>query len=184
MLFVAYVEVVLVFGRILLGAITFQNSCVCFALSSRRNADLASVPSCLIASASLRLRLLSPTVVPCSSYHPRSPTNSLLAPLFFAHFLRLRYYLSPPTRTAFSWVSAQVDHACNNPKCPPQVKKGVKVVKELVRSLLAPPLRVGLLTRFPRAQIIRYSESIISPQQPGAAAAGAAAGGAEARRAR
>ncbi|GJN88219.1 hypothetical protein Rhopal_001184-T1 [Rhodotorula paludigena] len=113
MLFVAYVEVVLVFGRILLGAITFQ--------------------------------------------------NSLLAPLFFAHFLRLRYYLSPPTRTAFSWVSAQVDHACNNPKCPPQVKKGVKVVKEL---------------------IIRYSESIISPQQPGAAAAGAAAGGAEARRAR
>ncbi|GAA5827598.1 hypothetical protein JCM3770_005939 [Rhodotorula araucariae] len=117
MLFVAFVEVVVVFGRVLLGAITFQ--------------------------------------------------NSLLAPLFFAHFLRLRYYLSPPTRTAFAWVSAQIDHATANPKCPPAVRKGVNVAKEL---------------------IIRYSESIISVQQPGGAAAGAGAAGAnaaaEARRAR
>ncbi|TNY18379.1 hypothetical protein DMC30DRAFT_418872 [Rhodotorula diobovata] len=118
MLFVAFVEVVVVFGRILLGAITFQ--------------------------------------------------NSLLAPLFFAHFLRLRYYLSPPTRTAFGWVSAQLDHATANPKCPPAVRKGVNVAKEL---------------------IIRYSESIISVQQPGGGAAPGAAGrpnaaAAEARRAR
>ncbi|BGP22458.1 hypothetical protein Rt10032_c07g3080 [Rhodotorula toruloides] len=115
MLFVAFVEVVVVFGRILLGAITFQ--------------------------------------------------NSLLSPLFFAHFLRLRYYLSPPTRQAFSWVSAQIDHATANPKCPPQVRRGVNFARELV---------------------IRYSESVISVQQPGAAggagAAAAAAGGPEARR--
>ncbi|GAA5917806.1 hypothetical protein JCM8208_002406 [Rhodotorula glutinis] len=120
MLFVAFVEVVIVFGRVLLGALTFQ--------------------------------------------------NSFLAPLFFAHFLRLRYYLSPPTRTAFGWVSSQIDHATANPKCPPAVRKGVNVAKEL---------------------IIRYSESIISVQQPGGAGAGAGAAGArgvngaaEARRAR
>ncbi|POY72954.1 hypothetical protein BMF94_4030 [Rhodotorula taiwanensis] len=82
MLFVAFVEVVLVFGRVLLGAITFQ--------------------------------------------------NSLLAPLFFAHFLRLRYYLSPPTRQAFKWVSDRVDqYTVQNPKCPPAVGKAVKVVREL-----------------------------------------------------
>ncbi|GAA6026539.1 hypothetical protein JCM8202_002541 [Rhodotorula sphaerocarpa] len=116
MLFVAFVEVVLVFGRVLLGAVLFQ--------------------------------------------------NSLLAPLFFAHFLRLRYYLSPPTRQAFAWVSHKIDlYTVQNPKCPPPVSKAVQVVREL---------------------IIRYSESIISVQQPGAAGAGAAAGAgnaaAEARR--
>ncbi|KAK4700982.1 6-phosphogluconolactonase, partial [Phenoliferia sp. Uapishka_3] len=84
MLFVSYVEVVLVFGRVFLGAITFQ--------------------------------------------------NSLLAPLFFAHFLRLRYYLSPPTRQAFAWVSAQLDHGMAHPSCPPIVKKGVTVARDLVRT--------------------------------------------------
>ncbi|SCZ92429.1 BZ3500_MvSof-1268-A1-R1_Chr5-2g07848 [Microbotryum saponariae] len=119
MLFVAFVEVVLVFGRVLLGAITFR--------------------------------------------------NSLLAPLFFAHFLRLRYYLSPPTRQAFAWVSTQVDHGINHPSCPAPVKKGVTIARDL---------------------IIRYSESVLQvggqagAQQPGAAgAAGArpAAAGAAAR---
>ncbi|KAK4052198.1 Transmembrane nucleoporin [Microbotryomycetes sp. JL201] len=102
MLFVSFVEVVLVFGRILIGAITFQ--------------------------------------------------NSFLAPLFYAHFLRLRYYLSPPTRQAFGWVSAQIDHLINNPSCPAPVKKGVSTVRDL---------------------IIRYSESVlqVGQQQPGAAGA-------------
>ncbi|GAA5903079.1 hypothetical protein JCM6882_006961 [Rhodosporidiobolus microsporus] len=121
MLFVAFVEVLFVFGRLLLGAITFQ--------------------------------------------------NSLLSPLFFAHFLRLRFYLSPPTRQAFSYVNAQIDHhVVANPKVPGGVKKGVKIGREL---------------------IARYSESIISVQQPGAAgaagagrAAGGAAAAAEAHRAR
>ncbi|TKA53402.1 hypothetical protein B0A53_04388 [Rhodotorula sp. CCFEE 5036] len=108
MQFVAFVEVVVVFGRVLFGALLFQ--------------------------------------------------NSLLAPLFFAHFLRLRYYLSPPTRKAFAWVSNRVDeYTVRNSKCPPVVTKAVKVVREL---------------------IIRYSESIISVQQPGAAAAGAGGAGA------
>lgn len=64
--------------------------------------------------------------------------DSLLAPLFFAHFLRLRYYLSPPTRKAFAWVSNRVDeYTVRNSKCPPVVTKAVKVVRELV----SPPFR-------------------------------------------
>lgn len=64
--------------------------------------------------------------------------DSLLAPLFFAHFLRLRYYLSPPTRKAFAWVSNRVDeYTARNSKCPPVVTKAVKVVRELV----SPPFR-------------------------------------------
>ncbi|GAA5822274.1 hypothetical protein JCM10212_004280 [Sporobolomyces blumeae] len=99
MLFVAYVEVGLVFGRILLGAVTFQ--------------------------------------------------NSLLTPLIFGHFLRLRYYLSPPTRTAFGYVNAQIEHyAIKNQACPAVVKKGIVTIRDV---------------------IIRYSESIIQVQQPGAA---------------
>ncbi|KAM0749625.1 hypothetical protein T439DRAFT_326505 [Meredithblackwellia eburnea MCA 4105] len=103
MLFVSYVEVVLVFGRVLLGAITFQ--------------------------------------------------NSFLAPLFFAHFLRLRYYLSEPTRKAFADVNQRVDKLLAHPSCPPPVKKGVETVRML---------------------IIRYSESALSVNQPGAAGAAGA----------
>ncbi|GAA6020165.1 hypothetical protein JCM11491_005551 [Sporobolomyces phaffii] len=111
MLFVAYIEVGLVFGRILLGAITFQ--------------------------------------------------NSLLTPLIFGHFLRLRYYLSPPTRTAFGWLNSQVEHyLVKNPSVPAAAKKGVVAVRQL---------------------IVRYSESIIQVQQPGAA--GPAGGAAQQRRA-
>ncbi|BGP18843.1 hypothetical protein JCM10213_003498 [Rhodosporidiobolus nylandii] len=117
MLFVAFVEVIVVFGRLLLGAITFQ--------------------------------------------------NSLLAPLFFAHFLRLRYYLSPPTRQAFGYVNAQIDaRVLANPSIPAGAKKAVKIGREM---------------------IARYSESIISVQPAGGAGAAGAAGGraaAEAHRAR
>lgn len=56
----------------------------------------------------------------------------MLAPLFFAHFLRLRYYLSPPTRQAFAWVSAQIDHGLAHPSVPAPVKKGVTTVRDLV----------------------------------------------------
>ncbi|GAA5913380.1 uncharacterized protein JCM6883_003058 [Sporobolomyces salmoneus] len=113
MLFVAYIEVGLVFGRILLGAITFQ--------------------------------------------------NSLLTPLIFGHFLRLRYYLSPPTRTAFGWLNGRVEHhIVKNNSVPAVAKKGVVMIREL---------------------IIRYSESIIQVQQPGAAAGGGAGNAAQQRRA-
>jgi hypothetical protein len=57
-------------------------------------------------------------------------------PLIFAHFLRLRFYLSPPTRQAFAYVNAQIDHyVVLNAKVPEGVRKGVKMARELVRSL-------------------------------------------------
>jgi len=81
--------------------------------------------------------------------------NSFLIPFFYATFLRLRYYLSPATRKAFAAVNSQIDHAISNPKCPPSVKNGVNVARDMV---------------------IRFSESaIISAPQTGAAQAAASA---------
>ena len=111
MLFVAYIEVGLVFGRILLGAITFQNS---------------SVPLVLFSS---RARTFSRELTIFSSH-------SLLTPLIFGHFLRLRYYLSPPTRTAFGWLNGQVEHhVIKNASVPAVAKKGVTMIRELVSFL-------------------------------------------------
>lgn len=117
MLFVSYVEVVIVFGRVFLGALAFQNSYVLF---FRR-------------FVSFSVNLVSDSN--CRTIHDLlSPSNSFLAPIFFAHFLRLRYFLSPPTRTAFAWVSAQLDHGTAHPSCPAIVKKGVNLARDLVRS--------------------------------------------------
>jgi len=124
MLFVAFVEVVVVFGRVLLGAITFQNSCVPL---SPPSLSLLPLPALTL------------------SLSPRA--RRFLAPLFFAHFLRLRYYLSPPTRTAFGWVSSQLDHATANPKCPPAVRKGVNMAKEIVRLSLTHALDLAASMR-------------------------------------
>lgn len=110
MLFVSFTEVILVFGRLLLGAITFQNSSV-----------LPSIPPLPPADLDMKRRFL--------------------APLFFAHFLRLRYYLSPPTRQAFAWVSSQVDSGIGHPSCPAPVKQVVNIVRDLVRSSPPYPFR-------------------------------------------
>lgn len=66
--------------------------------------------------------------------------NALVLPLFYASFLRLRYYLSPQTRRAFAYMNAQIDAGINYPSCPGLVKQGVVVV---------------------RGFIIRYAENII-----------------------
>lgn len=79
---VAFIEVVMIQGRVTLGALTFQ--------------------------------------------------NSFLHPLFFAHFLRLRYYLSPQTRSAVSTVNEYIDHYLEHPSCPAVVKKGINVVRSLI----------------------------------------------------
>jgi len=106
MLFVSYFEVIVIMGRVTLGAISFR--------------------------------------------------NSLFTPLVFAHFLRLRYYLSPQTRQAFGYVSGQVDNAIAHPSVPDPVKKGLTIARDLVK---------------------RYSSSILQGQPTGAApAAGAGAG--------
>ena len=50
--------------------------------------------------------------------------NSLLAPLLYAHFLRLRFYMSSFTRAAFQHVRSELDQMTQNPSCPPVVRKG------------------------------------------------------------
>ncbi|CAD6580631.1 MAG: hypothetical protein CYPHOPRED_001313 [Cyphobasidiales sp. Tagirdzhanova-0007] len=75
--------------------------------------------------------------------------NSLITPLFYAHFLRLRYYLSPQTRQAFAYVSGQVDNLTAHPSCPEPVRKGLNVARDLV---------------------VRYSSSILQAQPAGATA--------------
>lgn len=66
--------------------------------------------------------------------------NSLLAPLFYAHFLRLRFYMSSFTRAAFQHVGATLDGYTQHPSCPPAVRKAYLTLTDLVSlsSLLAP----------------------------------------------
>jgi len=72
--------------------------------------------------------------------------NSILVPLLYAHFLRLRYYYSAFTRDAVrvadEWIAAQIV----GPSIPPQVKKAWE---------------------FARAGIVRWGGNILEPgQQP------------------
>lgn len=100
--------------------------------------------------------------------------NSLMAPLFYAHFLRLRFYMSSFTRAAFQRVKGVMDGWVSHQSCPPVVRKAYLTLTDLVG---------------------RYASSVLSvqgqgqgAQQPaaaagaGAAAAPAAAAGAGARR--
>lgn len=59
--------------------------------------------------------------------------NSLLAPLFYAHFLRLRFYMSSFTRAAFQHVGAVLDGYTQHPSCPPAVRRAYLMVTDLVR---------------------------------------------------
>lgn len=58
--------------------------------------------------------------------------NSLLAPLLYAHFLRLRFYMSSFTRAAFQHVRSELDSLTQNPSCPPVVRKGYLMLTDLV----------------------------------------------------
>lgn len=58
--------------------------------------------------------------------------NSLIAPLLYAHFLRLRFYMSSFTRAAFQHVRSELDGLTQNPSCPPVVRKGYLTLTDLV----------------------------------------------------
>lgn len=58
--------------------------------------------------------------------------NSLIAPLLYAHFLRLRFYMSSFTRAAFQHVRSELDSMTQNPSCPPVVRKGYLTLTDLV----------------------------------------------------
>lgn len=77
--------------------------------------------------------------------------NSLLTPLFYAHFLRQRYYQSPFTRTAVSVVKARVEGYVRKPGTPPLVGQ--------------------IWGKFTMV-VERWAGSTLAPQQPAAAAAG------------
>ncbi|KAI3481134.1 hypothetical protein L1887_56604 [Cichorium endivia] len=58
--------------------------------------------------------------------------NSLMAPLFYAHFLRLRFYMSSFTRAAFQHVGAVLDGYTQHQSCPPGVRKVYLTLTDLV----------------------------------------------------
>jgi hypothetical protein len=64
--------------------------------------------------------------------------NSLLAPLFYAHFCRLRFYMSSFTREAFSHVGAKLDEATTHNACPPVVRKAYVMGTDVVSASLRP----------------------------------------------
>jgi hypothetical protein len=65
--------------------------------------------------------------------------NSFLAPIFFAHFLRLRYYHSAFTRTAVDDITSRIDNLAAG-QAPP-----VQKVRALYPSLVSPSPRRQLL---------------------------------------
>ncbi|PWY99269.1 hypothetical protein BCV70DRAFT_212122 [Testicularia cyperi] len=94
--------------------------------------------------------------------------NSLMAPLFYAHFLRLRFYMSSFTRAAFQHVKSLLDGYTQHQSCPPVVRKAYLTLTDLIS---------------------RYASSVLSVQNPSntnpaapAPAAAAPAAGAGARR--
>lgn len=58
--------------------------------------------------------------------------NSLLAPLLYAHFLRLRFYMSSFTRSALQHVRGEIDQLTQHSSCPPAVRKGYLMLTDLV----------------------------------------------------
>ena len=87
-------------------------------------------------------------------------------------FLRLRYYQSAQTRSAFGYVSKQVDAVSAHPSCPEPVKKGLNTARDLVRASCCVYLqRKELAAELPvivcPAQVIRYGSSILQGQGQG-----------------
>ncbi|SPO31181.1 related to POM33 - transmembrane nucleoporin involved in nuclear pore complex distribution [Ustilago trichophora] len=58
--------------------------------------------------------------------------NSLMAPLFYAHFLRLRFYMSSFTRAAFQHVKNILDAYTQHQSCPPVVRKAYLTLTDLI----------------------------------------------------
>lgn len=82
--------------------------------------------------------------------------NSLLAPLIFAHFLRLRFYMSSFTRGSWQQVGAKLDALTAKPECPAGVRRAYLTLMDLVG---------------------RYASTVMSvPHGAGATGTGAGAG--------
>lgn len=76
-------------------------------------------------------------------------SNSIITPLFYAHFLRQRYYQSAFTRNAVTYVNMRVEGYVRKPG--------------------APPVAVQVWDTF-KMLLTRWTGSVLAPQQPAAGA--------------
>jgi hypothetical protein len=58
--------------------------------------------------------------------------NSFLTPIFYAHFVRMRFFQSAFTKEAIIRVTAKIDGYINSPDAPPAVKRGWGTVQSLI----------------------------------------------------
>ncbi|KAI9512358.1 hypothetical protein F5148DRAFT_1164320 [Russula earlei] len=58
--------------------------------------------------------------------------NSFLTPIFYAHFIRMRFFQSAFTREAIVRVTAKIDQYVDRPETPPAVKQGWRTVQGLI----------------------------------------------------
>lgn len=58
--------------------------------------------------------------------------NSFLTPIFYAHFIRMRFFQSAFTREAIVKVTTKIDQYANGPDVPPVVKQGWGTVQSLI----------------------------------------------------
>lgn len=58
--------------------------------------------------------------------------NSFITPIFYAHFVRMRYFQSAFTREAIVSVTVKIDEYINRPDVPPAVKQGWGTLQNLV----------------------------------------------------
>jgi len=58
--------------------------------------------------------------------------NSFITPIFYVHFIRMRFFQSAFTREAFVGVTGKIDEYANKPDVPPAVKQGWGTLQSLV----------------------------------------------------
>ena len=93
--------------------------------------------------------------------------NSLMAPLFYAHFLRLRFYMSSFTRAAFQHVKSILDGYTQHQSCPPVVRKAYLTLTDLISRYASSVLSV----QNPSAGNAQQPAAAAAANQPAAAAA-------------
>lgn len=58
--------------------------------------------------------------------------NSFITPIFYAHFIRMRFFQSTFTREAIVGVTGKIDEYANRPDVPPSVRQGWGTLQSLV----------------------------------------------------
>lgn len=58
--------------------------------------------------------------------------NSFITPIFYAHFVRMRFFQSAFTREAIVKVTAKIDQYVNTPEMSPVVKQGWGTFQSLI----------------------------------------------------